>query len=202
MLESLLRAAARLPVAGLVAITGTLSLAESAFLVDLLVPGEASMIFMGAIASERDAPLAFFVVACVAGALAGDSLSYLIGRRWGRAITSRWDWSKRLVEPKIDRAERFVERNRGAAVFAGRWVGALRAVVPLVAGSSRMRFRTFIAWDLLAALTWGTTVVAVGYVIGRPAVRLVDRFEWVVPVAVAVGAVAWWLGRRRRRNRN
>jgi membrane-associated protein len=186
MFEALLRRAAGLPAAAIVAVTFALAMGESALLVDLVVPGETGMVFLGAVAAERKIPLLVAAAACAAGALIGDSLGFFIGRRWGWAAMCRFRWIRKRIAPKAEQAAEYLERRPGAAMFAGRWLGALRALVPLVAGASEMRYRRFILWDIAAAVTWSPIIVGVGYFVGRPAIRFVDRFEWVGLVLAAV----------------
>ncbi|GIU87570.1 MAG: hypothetical protein KatS3mg009_2085 [Acidimicrobiia bacterium] len=85
-------------------------------------------------------------------------------------------------------------------MFVGRWVGALRAVVPFVAGTGRMRYRRFLAWDVPAAITWGAAVVGLGAAFGDDVVDLIEELDWWATVAVA-GAAAAWLAVRAVRSR-
>ena len=189
-MESLLRNAARLPVGVLYLITFGLSFGESALFLDLLVPGEVGMVFMGAALHERGGLLVGGILACTAGAVAGDSTGYWIGRRFGLAAVHRFRWTRRNLEPKIERSERYFERHGGRAVVAGRFVGALRAVVPLIAGTSRMPYGRFLLWDVPAALVSATAIVSIGWFVGPSAARAVDRFSLAITaLVVVVGAV-------------
>jgi membrane protein DedA with SNARE-associated domain len=131
------------------------------------------------------------------GATAGDTVSYAIGRRWGLPLLKRWRLSRRLV-PKAEEAQGWFDRHGGRAVFVGRWIGALRAIVPVVAGTARMPFGRFLAWNVLASLTWAGAAVTLGYLFGNAAARAVERAGIWVYVGVAVAAAAWWIVRRRR----
>jgi membrane-associated protein len=148
---------------------------ESAVLLDLVVPGEVGMVVGGAAADRSGVNPWFLVLAGATGAVLGDSLSYLIGRRWGMTLVRRWSWLRRRVEPRFDRAHEYFERRGGRAVFAARWVGALRAVVPAVAGISEMPYRRFLPWDAAAAVLWVTTMVWLGATLGNDIADVVDR---------------------------
>jgi membrane-associated protein len=83
-------------------------------------------------------------------------------------------------------------------VFLGRWVGALRAVVPIVVGAAGMPLRRFLPWNVLASVTWATTVVSIGYVFGRHIGPSVERVGLAISAVVVTAlALRWW--RRRRR---
>jgi undecaprenyl-diphosphatase len=151
------------------------SFGESAVLLDFLVPGEVGMVVAGAAAGRNDLSPWFLVAFGTVGAILGDSFSYLIGRRWGMALVRRWPKLRRRLEPRFDRAHLYFERRGGRAVFAARWVGALRALVPLVAGTSAMPYQRFLVWDAAAAVLWVTAMIWLGALLGDDVARVVDR---------------------------
>jgi membrane protein DedA with SNARE-associated domain len=84
-------------------------------------------------------------------------------------------------------------------VFLGRWVGALRAVVPFVAGAAHMPYGRFLAWNVAASIGWVTTVVLLGWTLGNTVAATVDRVGAVVSVLVVVAIVLWVVRLRRVR---
>lgn len=198
MIGRLLDLVADLPEPLLYLVAALLAFGETAIGLDLVVPGEAGMVIVGASGERAGVPLVGLVAAAAVGATSGDLVSYWIGRRFGLRVLDRWSFSRRLL-PKAKRAEAYFERGGGPAVFAGRWVGALRAVVPLVAGTARMPFTRFVAWNVAASVTWTATVVTLGYVAGSEVASAVDRAGGWLSVAVVALVVAWLLWRRRAR---
>jgi membrane-associated protein len=175
-----------------------LAFSETMFLLDLVVPGEIGMVLVGAATEEADLSLPTAIGFAAAGATLGDTVGYLIGRRWGLDVVDRWDVTRRRIRPKLDRArDRFQERG-GVVVFGGRWVGALRAVVPVVVGAAHMPFGRFLLWNVLASLTWATTVVSLGYVFGRHIGSAVERVGLAISVVVVGALVVRWYVRRQR----
>jgi membrane protein DedA with SNARE-associated domain len=185
---------------GLCIAAALLAFGETAILLDLVAPGEAGMVLIGAAAASGDHPLAPIVLAAAVGAMAGDNLSYGIGRRWGRRLINRFAFTRRRFSPMIARAERYFATHGGRAVFFGRFVGALRAVVPFVAGIGRLPFPRFLAWNVAASVLWCAAAVTVGFVVGPTIASFVDRLGTAVSVLVlaAIGVV-WWRRRRSRR---
>jgi membrane-associated protein len=161
---------------------------ESAVLLDLVVPGEVGMVVGGAAAKRTRVSPWLLVAVGSLGSVAGDSFSYLVGRRWGMSLVRRWDWVRRRLEPRFERAHRYFLLRGGQAVFAARWVGALRAVVPAVAGTSGMPYRRFLRWDAVAAALWVTTMVWLGVLLGDDIARVVDRIGTAVSLVV-VGSI-------------
>lgn len=198
MLEGLLNDLSGLGTVGLCLLALGLAFGETAIFMDLVVPGEVGMVVVGAATAEAGAPLPVVVLAAALGATCGDSLSYAIGRRWGRGVVGRFALTRRRVLPMVDAAEAHFDRHGGRAVFLGRFVGALRAVVPFVAGMGRLRLSSFLGWNALASILWAGLVVTIGHQLGRSVATGVDRAGTVVSVVVVAGLAVWWWRRRHR----
>ncbi len=176
------------------------SFGESAVLLDFVIPGEVGMVVAGAAASRNDLSPWVLVAFGTVGSVLGDSFSYLVGRRWGMSLVRRWGWLRRRVEPRFERARVHFERHGGRAVFLARWVGALRAIVPAVAGTAEMPYRRFLLWDAFAAVLWVTTMIWLGALLGDDIARVVDRIGTAVSLVV-VGAIIVVVVVRARRHR-
>lgn len=182
----------------LLVLTLLIVFAESAVLLDVLVPGEVGLVVAGAAAAEADLPLSSLVLVAALGALLGDSSGYWLGRRFGPVGATRWRWARAHVEPRLARARHHFDRRGGVTVAVARWVGALRAVVPLVAGAAGLPFRVFVAWDAPSALAWAAVVGGLGYHLGDDVAEVVDRASGLLTAVVVVGLVVWFLVRRRQ----
>jgi membrane protein DedA with SNARE-associated domain len=88
-------------------------------------------------------------------------------------------------------------------VFLGRFVAFFRAVMPALAGASRMPYRTFLTFNALGGVAWGVAFVAVGFLAGnsyRAVEAAVGRDAAIAVTVIAVlGVVAWRLRRHRGR---
>lgn len=139
------------PVACLV--VAVLAALEASAFVGLFIPGELALLTGGYIAHQGNASLGLMMGAAAAGAIAGDSLGYEIGRRFGPALQAS-RLGRKVGAERWQRAEAYLGAKGGRAVFAGRFVGVLRALVPAVAGATRMPYRRFLAWNALGAIIW------------------------------------------------
>ena len=180
----ILDAVARLGGWGLCLAVLGVSFGESAVLMDFVIPGEVGMVVAGAAAGRNDVSPWLLVVIGSVGSILGDSFSYVVGRRWGMTLVRKWPWLRKRLEPRFDRAHDYFQRRGGQAVFVARWVGALRALVPLVAGTSRMPYRRFLPWDAVAAVLWVTTMVWLGAAFGDDIANVVDRVGTAVSLVV------------------
>lgn len=179
---------------------------EAAAFVGLVVPGETAMLVAGVLAARGNLSLPLVLALGSAAAVAGDSVGYSIGHRFGpmieRSRVGRWVGTARW-----QRAHTYVESRGAWAVALGRWVGVLRALVPAVAGMTRMPYRRFLVANAIGGVLWVATVVGVGYAAGGSlavAQQVLGNFSLVgvlVTLALVLGALAggWW--RRRRPSR-
>ena len=94
----------------------------------------------------------------------GDSVGFEVGRRLGPWLMA----AKPLVRhaDRLDDARDLLARRGGWAVVLGRWVAFFRAVMPALAGSTDMRYRTFLVFNALGGVLWATAVVMGGYLAG------------------------------------
>src|SRR5690242_19957928 len=143
---------------------------EASAFVGFVFPGEIAVILGGVAASRGTSPLWAVIVAAVAGAIVGDSVGYLIGRRWGTGLlhgtVGRLPVIRRQLDKHLDAARAYVQRRRGRAVFFGRFTTALRVLVPGLAGISEVRYPTFLVYNIAGGATWGAGFAVLGYLAG------------------------------------
>jgi len=174
---------------------------ESAAFLGLLVPGESLVIVSGVLAAAGLFDLPALITVVSAGAVVGDSIGYELGRRLGRPWLLRRGARLGFHRDRIEAVDAFFERHGGKAVLIGRFIGFLRALAPFVAGSSRMPYLRFLAYNVAGAVLWTIACVLLGYFVGAawPVVeKWVGRTGLVLGLVVIVVA-AWWLRRRSRR---
>jgi membrane protein DedA with SNARE-associated domain len=176
---------------------------ESAAFLGLLVPGESLVIVSGALASAGLFELPTLIAVVSAGAVVGDSIGYELGRRLGRPWLLRRGARVGFHRDRIEAVDAFFKRHGGKAVLIGRFIGFLRALAPFVAGSSRMPYGRFLAYNVAGAIRWTVACVFLGYFVGAAwpiAEKWVGRAGLVLGVVV-VAVAAWWLRRRHRKGR-
>lgn len=180
-------------------------LLETSVLIGLIVPGDSIVI----VASTAVAgPVEYFglVLAVIVGALAGESIGFYLGRRFGPWIRRSW-LGRRIGEKNWASAERYLSRRGGIAVFLSRFLPVLHSVIPLTVGMSAMRYRTFLAWTVPACLIWSFAYVSVGAAAAEGYRSVADRLHFAGYLFVAAIAlfvlvvvlVKRWLKRREAR---
>lgn len=131
-----------------------------------LVPSETAVITAGVVAAAGNLSIALVIVAAAAGALAGDNVSYGIGRRFGTTIVDRF-FSGERARRRIDWAHRRLRERGGQLIVVGRFVPGGRTAITLSAGLLRFQWRRFLAADAAAAVVWALYGSLLGYFGGR-----------------------------------
>jgi membrane protein DedA with SNARE-associated domain/membrane-associated phospholipid phosphatase len=143
---------------------------EASAFVGFVFPGEIAVILGGVAASRGTVPLWAVVAAAISGAIIGDSVGYLVGRRWGTQLLhgtlGRLPVIRTHLDKHLDSARAYVQRRKGSAVFFGRFTAALRVLVPGLAGISEVHYPTFLAYNVAGGTLWGAGFAVLGYVAG------------------------------------
>ena len=145
------------------AVVGIFVFLETSAFLGFVAPGETAAIFAGVLTRTDGVSLPLLMALLPVCAVLGDTAGYLIGRHGGPLVLQA-RLVRRAVRPEhLDRAHRFLERHGIWAVPIGRWVGFLRAGLPVIAGSSRMPYRKFLPGSAIGAVTWSWTCLLGGH---------------------------------------
>ncbi len=132
----------------------------------VIIPGETLVIIGGFYARIGNLWLPWVIVAALVGAVLGDNVGYLIGRRYGRGLLERHGHRLFVTPERLERADGYYRRHGGKTVFLGRFVPVVRSVGCILAGIAHMPWRRFFAYDLAGALVWAAGHSILGYAIG------------------------------------
>lgn len=171
---------------------------ESAAFLGLLVPGEALVLLAGFLSAQGVLDLDVLLWVVILGAVLGDSIGYELGARLGRPWALRHGRRFGLSEKRLLQAEEFWSRHGAKAVFLGRFIGFARALVPFLAGSTAMRYRVFLLYNVLGATLWAAAFLLLGRGLGaswQVAERWIGRASAIVGVAILLMLAFAWLGR-------
>lgn len=140
-------------------IAGLAIMLETSVMIGLIVPGDTIVIVAGTAVSSP-AEGFFLIVALIIGALIGESIGFWLGRWAGPRIRAS-RLGRKLGEHNWVRAERYLRRRGGAAIFLSRFLPVLHSLVPLTVGMSGYSYRRFLAWTAPACVLWSTLYVTV-----------------------------------------
>lgn len=179
------------------AIVGALCFGEAAVLVGFVLPGETAVITGGLLASQNKVSLAVMAVVVVAAAIAGDSVGFEMGRRFGPWFLARPALARRAGA--IDRGRSLIQRHGGLAIFLGRFTAVFRAMVPGLAGMSGVTYSRFLPANVAGGVIWGVGYTLLGYLVGTTVESISGQLGAVLlgAVIVGLGARGWLMWRRR-----
>ncbi|MFM0529384.1 VTT domain-containing protein [Paraburkholderia strydomiana] len=166
---------------------------ESVAVIGTFVPGSTAMFLAGALTGTGSLSLGWVLAWAIVGAIAGDGLSFWLGSRYKKRIVKLWPFSR---HPEVlEAGYRFFDQHGAKSVVLARFVGPLRAIVPVVAGMLGMSPVRFYAMNVLSALLWAPAHILPGVVFGASVLLAgAVSFRLVVVLALLVGSV--WLSYR------
>lgn len=172
---------------------------ECSLFVGFLFPGETALLLGGVLASRGEVDVVTLCVLATLGAVLGDSIGYLVGRRFGPSL-QRSRLGRVVGERRWRVAEAFLRRRGGPAVFLGRFTALLRALVPSAAGMAHLPYRSFLLWNAVGGLVWANGSVLAGYAAGSSYTRVegyLGRGALALTGLVVLAAVVVHVVRRR-----
>lgn len=165
-------------------VAGVAMVLETSVLVGLIVPGDTMVIVAGtAVASPIEGVV--LAAAIVVGALIGESLGFWLGRYFGPRIRASRVGQK-LGERNWERADRYLRRRGGPAIFLSRFLPVLHSLVPLTVGMSGYSYRRFLAWTTPACIVWAGLYVTVAASAAGTYRELSDRIHYAGYVFVGI----------------
>lgn len=175
--------------------------AEDALFVGFVIPGETAAVLGGVVASRGEVQLLPMMALVVTAAIVGDSAGYEVGKHLGQRIINSRPLARH--QERLDNAQDFLRRKGGSAVFLGRFTAFFRAVMPALAGTSRMPYGRFLAFNAAGGLAWGAGFVLLGFLAGNSYEAVAQAAGRDIAVVIAVlavaGLLAWHFRSRRRR---
>ncbi|GAB3598945.1 DedA family protein [Microbacterium tumbae] len=165
-------------------IAGVAVMLETSILIGLIVPGDTIVIVASLGVAGLPEGIALGV-AVVVGALIGESIGFALGRWLGPHIRHSW-LGRRIGEAHWQRAENYLRRRGGVAIFLSRFLPVLHSLVPLTVGMSGYSYRRFLAWTAPACAIWAAAYVSVTSLAAGGFRELVDRVHFAGYVFVGV----------------
>ena len=161
---------------------------ESGLLVGFFLPGDSLLFTAGLLINTQDVLPLWLVVATVPlAAIAGDQVGYLIGKKAGPHVFNKPD-SRFFQQEYVDKSYAFFEKYGARTIVIARFVPIVRTFAPVVAGVSKMRYRTFVTYNVIGGVLWGAGVVLLGYFLGQ--IQFVaDNIEPIILLIVALSVL-------------
>lgn len=145
--------------------------AESGLLIGFFLPGD-SLLFTagvlyhsGILPGNVPIPFLLFLILLFIAAVLGDTVGYWFGRKTGPHIFKKPD-ARLFKQGHIRKAQEFYEKHGGKTIIIARFVPIVRTFAPIVAGTAKMNYRRFLAFNLVGGFIWTFGVTSLGYSVG------------------------------------
>lgn len=176
-------------------------LMESTPVIGTLIPGNVFLLFFGfaAFSLKMNIPLA--ILAATLGAIIGDIIVYLVGK-YGSDFLIRH--KKILKEAHIHEGRKFFVKHGVKSIFIGRFVGPIRTMIPLIAGTVSMKFSTFIFYDLLSAFLWSLLYISLGFYFGNYIKEIegfVSSLSVILTIVVVIFLILYHIRNKKNKNK-
>ncbi len=175
--------------------------AETGLLMGFFLPGDSLLVTAGLLAAS-DGLLSVWalVVLLSLAAIAGDSTGYAIGYHIGPRLFTRED-SHLFHQDHLVRTQRFYEKHGAKTIVLARFVPIIRTFAPTVAGVGKMRYRTFLCYNVAGGIGWVASMTLAGFWLGRAVPHIERHLHWVIGIVIAVSLIPiareWWVARSR-----
>lgn len=165
---------------------------ESLAIAGLVVPGVAILFAIAVLAGKSGMPISEMLLWSTLGAIAGDTLSFELGRRLQGRLDTVWPLSR---HPSImAKGEAFFQTHGGKSIVIGRFFGPVRPIIPLVAGALGMSWKRFLSFNIASAIGWAPVYTLPGFLVGSALasdIRPPAHFYAVIGISLGVLAVVY-----------
>lgn len=179
-------------------IIAALVFGEAALFFGFVLPGETAVVYGGVLADAGKVSVVVVLLVVIVAAVVGDSVGFEVGRklgpRLGRAPVLRHH------PDRFAAAQEYLRRRGGRAVVMGRFTAFLRAVMPGLAGASRMEYPRFLVFNVAGGVLWGSACVLLGYFAAHSINRITHYLgltSGAIIVVIVIGLLWAWHRRSR-----
>ena len=195
---------------GGILLLGAIVFAESGLLIGFFLPGDSLLFIAGffsssAAAEVSDVKLSLPLVILVSTGMAiiGDQVGYIIGNKAGPAMFNRP--KSRLFDPAhVVKAQSFFDKYGARTIILARFIPIVRTFAPVVAGVGNMHYRTFVRYNIIGGILWGTGLPLLGYFLGQFEI-VKNNIEIAVLVVVGISVlpvVIEFINHRRKKSQH
>ena len=161
--------------------------AESGLFVGIFLPGDSLLFAAGLLSASGFLAFGPLMLIVIVAAILGDSVGYWFGAEVGDHLFKRKD-SRFFKQEYLRRTEKFYQTYGGRAVVLARFVPIVRTLAPILAGVSSMKYRTFLAYNMIGGFLWGASMVSLGFFLGS---IIPDSEKYILPLSLVIVAISF-----------
>ncbi|HEX3223833.1 MAG TPA: DedA family protein [Nocardioides sp.] len=198
MLQKVIDLLLGVPPALALVIIAALVFGEAALFFGFVLPGETAVVYGGVLADAGKVSVVLVLLVVIVAAVVGDSVGFEVGRKLGPRL-GRAPVLRRHPD-RLAAAQEYLRRRGGRAVVMGRFTAFLRAVMPGLAGASRMEYPRFLVFNVAGGVLWGSACVLLGYFAAHSISRITHYLgltSGAIVVVIVIGLLWAWHRRSR-----
>ncbi len=170
--------------------------AESGLLIGFFLPGDSLLFTAGVLYHSGilpgNVPIIFpvFLVLLFIAAVLGDTVGYWFGRKTGPHIFKKPD-ARLFKQSHVKKAQEFYEEHGGKTIIIARFIPIVRTFAPIIAGTAKMDYKRFLAFNLIGGFTWTFGVTLLGYFVGAAFEAAgMDIDHVLLPIIIGIVAIS------------
>jgi len=168
-----------------------IAFSESLAVIGSIIPGSVTMTAIGILAGSGVLPIWTIIFCAIIGAIVGDGLSYLLGYYLKDNIQKYWPFSR--YPQALTKGQSFFVKHGGKSILIGRFVGAIRAIIPIIAGMLKMPPKRYFPFSIISAILWAPLYMLPGILIGAISLEMPTHIATEVILFILALLIGIWL---------
>jgi len=162
--------------------------AESGLFVGFFLPGDSLLFTAGLLASQGYFDIAWLVFLIFMGAIIGDNVGYAFGRSVGPKLFKRED-SILFHKKNLVRARDFYEKYGSMTIILARFIPVVRTFAPIVAGIGKMKYKTFVFYNIFGGFLWSFGLTLSGYYLTKVIPNAESYISWIIVLIIIISVI-------------
>jgi membrane-associated protein len=159
---------------------------ETGLMVGFFLPGDSLLVTAGLFAATTGKLDIFILIPLlIVAAASGNSTGYAIGRKAGPPLFNR-PQSKFFRRDHLLKTKAFYEKYGGLTLILAQFMPFARTFAAVVAGVAEMPYRRFAMFNITGAILWITSMLCIGYFLGRSIPGIERHIEYVIVAVVFI----------------
>lgn len=160
---------------------------ETGLVVMPFLPGDSLIFAVGTFAGSGLLDFLTAYIVLLVAAFLGDTINYWVGHYIGVRVFNKEN-SKIFKKEYLEKTHKFYEKYGSKTIVIARFVPIVRTFAPFVAGVGKMRYSTFIFYNILGGFIWVTLLFFAGFYLGGISF-IKENFEYVVFIIIGVSLI-------------
>ena len=159
--------------------------AESGLFFGFFLPGDSLIFTAGLLAASGYFSIVPVIIIVLLAAVLGDSFGYYFGKKTGKYLFTKED-SLVFSKKNLVRSQTFYENHGSKTIILARFIPIVRTFAPILAGTSHMRYKTFLTFNIVGGILWTLVLTILGYVLGNSIPNIDHYLLFIVFIIILV----------------